>query len=484
MTPVEFLTKNTYSFTPEQYNEALKDAESMEKSEWVKKWGSVMEQHPNLAVDWHDSDLSKLTKTKWDRYREEFGSSDKVNPFDKNENWLKAVWQKDFRDVDYDTFKADIAKMSDYWNQEKTAREEGAGRTRRTREVDKEWPWYKKLLANEYSQARYIDDPNSTPFGKEGDFDLMNNKLELANIGLHGASLAGDAIPGGWGYIAGPGTRLANDLLQEFGDYGKPAGDVLRDRALDLGTSFLGEAGPNMLLRQAARSEKLAKTIGPGLDNTVNYADLLKQQKQTKKLLEAIDAESDYARKYQLIQNLPDNFAGKADLLNKFDPGKPYVNQQVAKNYGGATQILPQAEAKKRAERALEREREILEAKAQAKQSGKPMKPMFPPNPQMTEYYRRLATTPEPGKWGKRAARAINRPIVDYGLSLVKRKTAGGTLANPNIDKPESEKVRKLKDWYKQNYARDWEMDFKPKEDAGLLYEAWKEWDEERKGLR
>lgn len=476
----DFIADNVHANVDDKVvGQIMNDAATMDFNSFTKKWDEFLQEH---SSGW--SSARPGDKDIYTRLREAYGSSDEKNPFVVPENFSDEIYEAKFKDVPKEEYTRNLSKMKELWDTETKAREEGAGRIRRTREVDKEWSWPKKLLANEYSQARYIDDPNSTPFGKEGDFDPMDNKLELANIGLHGASLAGDAIPGGWGYLAGPGTRLVNDLVQEFGDYGKPAEDVLHDRALDLGTSFLGEAGPNMLLRQAARSEKLAKTFGPGLNNTVNYYDLIKQQKQTQKLLKAIDKESDYARKYQLIQNLPDNFAGKADLLKKFDPGVPYVNQEVAKSYGGATQILPQAEAKKRAEKALEREKEILAAKAQSKQSGKPMKPMLPPDPRMTEYYRRLATTPEPGKLGKKFARVFNWPVVDNILSLTKRKTSGYHLANPNVDKPESEKVRKVKDWYKQNYARDWEMDFKPKEDAGLLYEAWKEWDEERKGLR
>ena len=95
MTPVEFLTKNTYSFTPEQYNEAMADANKLDTKEWVSKWAPIFETHENLAVDWNNSDLSKFNKDKWTRLRETFGSDDQKNPFNKPEADLKAKWQKD-----------------------------------------------------------------------------------------------------------------------------------------------------------------------------------------------------------------------------------------------------------------------------------------------------------------------------------------------------------------------------------------------------
>jgi hypothetical protein len=60
------------------------------------------------------------------------------------------------------------------------------------------------------------------------------------------------------------------------------------------------------------------------------------------------------------------------------------------------------------------------------------------------------------------------------GESIVKVSETG---AGRGSDVKQSDKI--VKDWYKQNYERDWKMGFKPNEKEGdLLWEAYKEWKE------
>ena len=439
----------------EQYNAMVKDADQLDTKAWLSKYNQAFTSDPNLAVAWENEGMDKYSKSKWERMTDYFGTSDKDNPFAKSPEQLQAIWQKEFSDIPKEQFLEDIAKMSKGWEDETNARKQEAGRTRRTKEIEKDWGFLKKLLANEYSQARYIDDPNSTPFGKEGEFDPWNNKLELANIGLQGASLAGDAIPGVGGYIAGPGLRLTNDLVQEAGDYGKDLKDIAYDRALDLGTSFMGEAGPNALLRSVGRSEKLGKTLGRGVRETSDYADLLKQHSDMEAYWKAWANEPDKARRLQIINDIPD--AGLKQRLEVLEgavtPTTP--KNEMVKNFAEDYKIREPDEAA-----------EIL-SKGEGDQFTNP-------------WLNKVSETPVPGKVGQAAAKAINNKAVEYPLSFVKRKTAGSVLANPNVSKPKNENDEKVKEWYKQNYAKDWlDMHFKPKENSGLMYEAWKELMEE-----
>lgn len=451
----------------EQYNTMVADADKLDTKAWLSKYNQVFTSDPNLAVAWENEGMDKYSKSKWERMTDYFGTSDKDNPFAKSPEQLQAIWQKEFSDIPKEQFLEDIAKMSKGWEDETNARKKQAGRTRRTKEIEKDWPWYKKLLANEYSQARYIDDPNSTPFGKEGKFDPFDNKLELANIGLQGASLAGDAIPGVWGYVAGPGLRLGNDILQEAGDYGKDLKDIAYDRALDLGTSFMGEAGPNALLRAAGQSEKLGKTLGKGLQETTDYADLLKQRKEMEELWNKWVKEPDHARRMKIINEIQDE--GLKNRMMALESVKP-TNSKGTPSYMSKREKERQGMVKNFGEDYKLREPDEA---AKLLSKGKV-------EPHEKSWLNKLSETPVPGKAGRAAAKAINSKGIEYPLSFVKRKTAGGVLANPNLSKPESKNDKALKESYKRTYAKDWlDLNFKPRENSGLMYEAWKELMEE-----
>ena len=446
-----FIADNVHANVDDKIvGEIMSDAANMDFNSFANKWDTFLQEHSAgwSSVKPQDKDIST-------RLREAYGSSDEKNPFDVPENFSDEVYEAKFKDVPKSEYNQSLAKMKELWDIETKERRAQADRTKRKKEVETEWSWPKKLLANEYSQARYINDPNSTPFGKEGSFDPFNNKLELANIGLQGASLAGDAIPGVWGYIAGPGLRLTNDLVQEAGDYGKDFKDIAYDRALDLGTSFMGEAGPNALLRAVGRSEKLGKTLGRGIRETSDYADLLKQNKDMEAAWKAWANEPDKARRLQIIKDIPD--AGLRQRLealeSAFTTNTP--NRDYIKNFAEDYKLREPNEAA------------IMLSKGEGDQFTTP-------------WLNKVSETPVPGKAGQTMSKVINSNVAKYPLSFVKRKTTGGVLANPNMTKPANQNDKKVKEWYKQNYAKDWlELRFKPRENSGLLYEAWKELMEE-----
>jgi hypothetical protein len=440
----------------------MADAYKMDTKEWVSKWGPVFEAHENLAVDWNNSDLSKFNKDKWTRIRETFGSDDKKNPFIKPEADLKAKWQKDFKDMSFDDFKNDVEKMSNFWETEKFERESQAGKTRRKKEVEKDWPWYKKLLANEYSQAKYIDDPNKTPFGKEGKFDY--NLPEMANIGLQGLSYAGDAIPGVIGYAAGPGVRLANDVLQKNATpYGKDIEDIIRDRALDVGTSFLGEAGPNSILRMLGRSEKLSKKLLQPIDEAIDYNNLVARSNKIKQDLNAWAAEPDFARRNKIAEQIPDETLKSKLTEVNFSDLPLEARERIITNFN--RDIIPNDEAVKKFE---EMKFDTYERPRKAGEGYTPPENFF--------WMKDIANTPTPPKWANAIVNTKDKLPVKLGKTFIGRKTAGSYLGNPNFTQPENENDRKVIDWYKENYAKDWDMGFEPKENAGLLYQAWKEY--------
>ena len=109
MTPEEFLQKTTYSWTTEEYNEALADAMKMGEGEWSKKWGPRIQINPKLSSDWIESDLQKKQSLEY-RLKAEFGDS-----FDVDENWKNQVWQSKFSDVPKEQYEAALNKL---WGEE------------------------------------------------------------------------------------------------------------------------------------------------------------------------------------------------------------------------------------------------------------------------------------------------------------------------------------------------------------------------------
>lgn len=446
----------TYVVQPEQYKQMMDDALKLDTKSWIEKYRDDYVNHPNLAAVWEDNGMDKYSKPKWERMRDYFGSSDVINPFKKPKAQLEAAWSKEFSDIPKEQFMQDMQKMAKSWDDETEERNRETGRIRRTREVEKEWSWPKKLLANEYSQARYIDDPNSTPFGKEGTFDPSENKLELANIGLQGASLVGDAIPGVGGYVAGPGLRLSNDLLQRAGDYGKDLTDIARDRAIDAGTSFLGEAGPNMLFRLAGRGERQGSKLLRPFGEAAEYSKLLKDKRVADEGIARWRAEPNFARRQAIIDEIPDAQVRK-DLQAANDPD---VWQIEKDRLPFNRDVIPQKEA----------ENKYLQMKG--KYEGIEGYRL----PEEYEWTKRLAETPEPKGLFKAGAKLMSKKGAEYPATFIARKTVGGTLGNANIERPKQQNDRKLIDWYKKYYAKDWlDANFKPRENSGLMYEAWKE---------
>jgi hypothetical protein len=448
-----FIANNVHANVDDKIvGEIMSDAAKMDFNSFANKWDAFLQEH---SAGW--SSAKPQDKDIYTRLREAYGSSDEKNPFDVPENFSDELYEAKFKDVPKSEYTQRLAKMKELWDVETKERQAQVGKTRRKKEVE-DWNILKKLLANEYSQARYIDDPNSTPFGKEGEFSPLDNKLELANIGLQGLSLAGDALPGGYGYLGGPGVRLVNDLVQEIGDYGKPAEDILKDRAVDVGTSFIGEAGPNALLRSIGRSEKLSKSIGRGINETMDYADILKEVRDTKTLEEAFFKEPNFQRRAKILEQMPDNYVKKT-LRELDDPSIMDLKnlEKIRKLYPRLKLNTPEYAAK----RAFDPKIKGLE---EAKQ------------PVNHDWQYKLATTPEPGKFGKAIAKASISPVAK-GTERVIARDLGKVGTKSIYDKqPENENARKTIEWYKHNYARDWDMGFKPKEDSGLLYQAWKEY--------
>lgn len=494
MTPVEFLKKNTYSFQPDKYNEAMSDANKMDTKEWVSKWGPAFEAHENLAVDWNDSDLSKFNKDKWTRLRETFGSDDKKNPFNKPEADLKAKWQKDYKDMSFDDFKNNVETMSNHWENEKKAREYESGRYKREQEVKKGGPkWW---LASEYSKNRYINEPEKSVFSDEG--DILNKGDDIRDVMLGGAGTVGDFIPG-IGAITGPIARGVRDVANYDTPYGKEFGDIAGERAWDLGTF-----GAAALLPNFRRGKRMLNELGheaPGIGNVIKSSELKNDIGETLITLDALanpyrGGAPTFAEITNRIAGMPESPAkaalqkrveefkdvGNPEALEKFynDIARTANNQKFNfVNYAGIRykdgnfivkplkveeQNIPGYKIRQLMETGLTREQATKVLKHENDVIGKRVAESYQPLRQRVAETKPLGTV---GKFMRDKALPFENKI-EQGLA----KQTGRVVENDIADKD-----RKLKDWYIKNYARDWELGFKPNEKEGdPLWEAYKEY--------
>lgn len=171
------------------------------------------------------------------------------------------------------TYKAGLAKrfgisveeLDKELNSIIKAKEYQAGRERRAKEIKEAGLLSLWTLASDYSKQRYIDDPDASIFGKEGDFNPLSTQGqdELRDVILGGFGAVGDVLPGVGGILIGPGFRAGRDVANYGGRYGKDVGTIIND----VGTDALFNAGtqllPTTVLRTTGKLGKGgAKTAG------------------------------------------------------------------------------------------------------------------------------------------------------------------------------------------------------------------------------
>jgi len=236
MTEFEFLDQNTYNLTPQEYNQALDDLEKLDNESWAKKYDALFSEK---TTGWNE--LRNKYKPLPERLTAAFGTSDSKNPFVQPKALLDDMYEKEFTDVPREQFDKVLSGMSQFWEDEKKAREYNAGKVRRTQEV-KEWPWYKNLVASDYSKQRYINEPEKSLFSDEGEW--YNKGEDISDVSLGALGLAGDLVPGA-GVVLGPAARVARDVRHKVED--SPYQKDWKDIATDAGVDVLANAGVQYL---------------------------------------------------------------------------------------------------------------------------------------------------------------------------------------------------------------------------------------------
>lgn len=357
-----------------------------------------------------------------------------------------------FLDKNPDISSKDVNDWFDKTNKYKEdyikEREYELARNERIKEV-RNLPWYKDVLTSDYSKQRYIDDPTTSvlggsqfnPYSSEGQSEIRDMLLG----GLAGAS---DVVPTPalthlW---LGPAIRTGRDVEHEVMDERyKPEETSLFDYAKrfgrDVGANTVFEYTPNWLARGAGRLNKGAgKEINKYIAQPYNAYKLAEEESLIKNSYDTVDKllKSDRTplEMYNEIKSLPES-EYKQSLLSNIDLQRGSIPNQIAnqqKNW--LQQLNPKTQ----------------QGFAAARNNGLNV--------------RTVGSTAKPSDFFLRKATA---PTLNKGQFIIsKLMNVGGKVGIPStkpLIRPEikvTDNDRTQIDWFKDNYARDWELGFTP----------------------
>lgn len=237
----EFLEENVFNLTPEEYNQALADLDSLDANAWIQKHSALMQEK---TTGWNKVDEVKRSKPLANRIADAFKDSD----FNPGKNFKQDVYEADFSDVPREKFEEALSKMKQYYDEEVSSREKEYLKEKRKQEV-KDWGLLRDIATSDYEKQRYIEDPQSALFGDQAPAigDAPETRWgSAADLGLGVAGAASDALPGLRGF-AGPGIRLARDVGHKVTDspYQKSWGDIAKNAGVDFGTTAATAFLPN-----------------------------------------------------------------------------------------------------------------------------------------------------------------------------------------------------------------------------------------------
>jgi hypothetical protein len=352
-------------------------------------------------------------------------------------------------DISEQDVNAWFDKTNQYKEDYKKEREYEAGRYKREKEV-KDLPWYKDVFTSDYSKQRYIDDPTTSilggsqfnPYSSEG-------QSEIRDAILGATAGATDIVPTPllthlW---AGPAIRTGRDIQHEVNDEAyKPEGtsvfDYTKRFGKDVAANTLFEYTPNWLARGAGRLNKGAgASLNKYIAQPYNAYKLGEEEALIKNSYDTVDKllKSDITplEMYNEIKALPES-EYKQDLLRNINVQRGSIPAQIQHQHNAWTrQLDPSAQ----------------QAFAILRNNGINVKSVGPYAKQPSDFFLRKATA----------------PTLNKGQFIIsKLMEAGGKVGVPStkpLIRPEikvTNNDRTQIDWFKDNYARDWELGFTP----------------------
>lgn len=498
----EFLEDNAFNLTPEEYNQALADLDSLDAKSWIDKHAALMQEK---TTGWNQVDEVKRSKPLSQRIADAFADS-KFNP---GRNFKEDVYESDFSDVPKKDFEDALAKMKQYYDSEVDAREKEYLKEKRKKEVA-DWNLVKSALTSDYEKQRYIEDPESALFGEQAPSlgDAKNTRWgSVADLGLGAVGAAADALPGLFS-MAGPAVRTFRDIGHKVTDspYQKSWKDIgknaIADAGLSAGTAFL----PNFMKykRMAGKGgmiptdiqnivdiENTAKAIDAGRDElSLALADdeLLRQlgvkmseQERRKELYRAFDAMPESPLKKEIepllhdvnidwakLKAIKDNNAVLAEL-GRTEAGRNMLRTKV---YSGTPSYMVADNADEASK--MTRVNGLSVPITERKQWSDPLSQAIIHSKELTPLKKTLKPV------AVQAEKLLNGNV---GGALLQESLTATGVRSPR--KPETVITPEMRDeleQIKQSEARFWEAGFAPKKIEGdPLWEAYNEWKEENK---
>lgn len=378
------------------------------------------------------------------------------------------------------------------------------GRERRKKELD-EMAWYnpQKWATSDYEKQRYINDPDASIIGKEGNGKWFNKGEAISDLAYGIAGGVADLFPGKVGTFVGPAIRGARDIQHKLtgSKYQKEGSGIVGDVIKDVGLNVLSDVVPAGLTESLPKFlKKTEKESSDGglidlLDDARNYNDVLKQTEILGNDLKRFgyDEKLDNVKKFK---DLTDKY-----LIKNFKKIKSPELKSAIENSGGITRnergVIIDVDRKKFGNVICD----FWTANKPGKISSG-WNDFLMPNGKITSEYKTMMDDVT-GPWiekqmyatdigkGSRAAAALERGWKNYGGKVAKSLGTAGVGKNIDllpapVQARQTSKVdtddREDIDWFKENYSRDWEAGFVPHGNENEpIMKAYREWKEENK---
>lgn len=427
---------------------------------------------PELAKRWKDSGFNRDWLNNLEEYVQFTDKYDNVDDLlgDKNkaisklygsmrgemptEKRMYSFLQK-HPDISREDVENWFNKTNEYKKQYETERNEEAGRIRRSREINEEWPWYKKLATSGYEQERYIRDPKSATVGDSAGGlrnSSIGSKLDLVTGALAGAA---DFFPGPVAAGVGPGLRLARDVAHKASGspYQKEGSQIVRDALTDAAANYTAFG-----LSNARRLSRIVQSMSsPEVKQAVKFNEATTDIRRGLNVLDKVPGGDAYSivPTRRAIENIPDS-PMKRELLeatSEWADGKVDWEKiaEIQNRYAHDINLV---------ERGLlgdlTRSPVVMLGGEGAKLN-------------LSEYQKMAALNPDLNKKQKLLVAALKG--VDQintgspGQILMQQIATGTGKRSGDIeDKYKRYSFKEAKDWYKKNYRRDFELGFEPRE--------------------
>ena len=454
---IDVIVKKLYEVDP-QLADAF--ASSPDKSTWLNDNEDVLEGYDSYTDKYKNlSDFKGSTsKVLYDLYKSHDGkmpSEARIFSFRKKHPEISPEEIRDW-----------FEKTNAYRAEEERARDEESGRTRRALEIKNDWSIPQKLLASEYEQQRYINDPKSAIFGKDAPGFAGSSAGAKADLIAGVAGAVGDALPGVWGVAGGPVVRAGRDIAHKaFGDK-----EITGEKDWkDIGTDFFKDLSVNAgayALPNARKFERMTRgTASDAVNRALQIKDIERSvQAGVKKWEKSPNRDLVEARK--TIMAMPES-PMKSELI---EASKGFLDET------GKTSDLQKIVDKYRENVSVGDY--VAEDPVNIVKSAKNRLNNF----EVTDYLRAKAVE-EPLKGIDKAGYALrnlaDKINVQYPGQVLTSElaTGAGRGSKPSIDEAIKARNAQLIEPLINKYSRQWQARFVPtKIDGDPLYEAYAEW--------